>query len=106
MARATNEHGQAESRARLTIEPEEEESRSAPTFIKDIEDQTVKFGEWATFETMVKGSPNPSVSWFINGLEKKLENGMPGVKISAEGTEHKLTVDSSIFAGTVLCRYF
>lgn len=39
LARAINEHGQAESRARLTVEPEEEESRSAPTFIKDIEDQ-------------------------------------------------------------------
>lgn len=39
LARASNEHGQAESRARLTVEPEEEESRSAPTFIKDLEDQ-------------------------------------------------------------------
>jgi hypothetical protein len=39
MVKAMNEHGQAESRARLTVEPEEEESRSAPTFIKDIEDQ-------------------------------------------------------------------
>jgi hypothetical protein len=36
MARASNEHGQAESRARLTVEPEEEQSRSAPTFIKVI----------------------------------------------------------------------
>jgi hypothetical protein len=38
IARATNEHGTAESRARLIVE-QEEESRSAPTFIKDIEDQ-------------------------------------------------------------------
>lgn len=30
---------QAESRARLAVEPVEEESRSAPTFLKDIEDQ-------------------------------------------------------------------
>lgn len=36
---AINEHGQAESRARVVVEPVEEESRAAPTFIKDIEDQ-------------------------------------------------------------------
>lgn len=46
LARAINEHGQAESRACLTVEPEEEESRSAPTFIKDIEDQVLKFIEY------------------------------------------------------------
>ena len=39
IAKAVNQHGQAESRAKLTVEPEEEESRSAPTFIRDIEDQ-------------------------------------------------------------------
>lgn len=39
LAVAKNQHGQAESRARLTVEPEEEESQSAPTFIKDLEDQ-------------------------------------------------------------------
>lgn len=43
LAKAVNEHGQAESRARLTVEPEEEESRSAPTFIKDIEDQVIYY---------------------------------------------------------------
>ncbi|KAI1702784.1 immunoglobulin domain-containing protein [Ditylenchus destructor] len=103
LARAINEHGQAESRARLTVEPEEEESRSAPTFIKDIEDQTVKFGQEATFETVVKGSPNPVVYWFING--QKLENGMPGVRIETSNTtDHKIVLDSSRFAGTVLCR--
>ena len=36
---AMNDHGQAESRARIVVEPVEEESRSAPTFVKDIEDQ-------------------------------------------------------------------
>lgn len=36
---AVNEHGQAESRARILVEPIEEESKSAPTFIKDIQDQ-------------------------------------------------------------------
>lgn len=39
---ALNEHGQAESRARLVVEPVEEESKSAPTFVKDIEDQVGK----------------------------------------------------------------
>ena len=39
LCRAQNDHGQAESRARLTVEPEEEESRSAPTFVKELEDQ-------------------------------------------------------------------
>ncbi|VDM98550.1 unnamed protein product, partial [Onchocerca ochengi] len=36
---AINEHGQAESRAHLIVEPVEKESLSAPTFVKDIEDQ-------------------------------------------------------------------
>ncbi|KAL3121108.1 hypothetical protein niasHT_005368 [Heterodera trifolii] len=104
MARATNEHGQAESRARLTVEPEEEESRSAPTFIKDIEDQTVKQGQEATFDTVVRGSPMPSISWFLNG--QKLDAGItPGVvSILADGAEHKIVLDSAKCAGTVLCR--
>lgn len=36
---AINDHGQAESRARIVVEPVEMDSRSAPTFVKDIEDQ-------------------------------------------------------------------
>ncbi|VDM63858.1 unnamed protein product, partial [Angiostrongylus costaricensis] len=60
VCRAVNEHGSAESRARLTVEPMEE-SRSAPTFIKDIEDQVINH-------------------------------------------DHKLTIDSAQYAGTILCR--
>lgn len=103
IARASNDHGQAESRARLTVEPEEEDSRSAPTFIKDLEDQTVKFGATATFETSVRGSPMPTVTWTING--QQLDENSPGIKIEANGTDHKLTVDSSKYAGYVLCRF-
>ncbi|KHJ87587.1 hypothetical protein OESDEN_12637, partial [Oesophagostomum dentatum] len=102
VCRAVNEHGTAESRARLTVEPMEEESRSAPTFIKDIEDQTVKFGVPAVFETTVKGSPNPEVTWFINGI--KMDKDTPGVKIEFVNHDHKLTIDSAQYAGTVLCR--
>lgn len=36
---ATNDHGQAESRARIIVESVEKDSSSAPTFVKDIEDQ-------------------------------------------------------------------
>jgi hypothetical protein len=132
MVKAMNEHGQAESRARLTVEPEEEESRSAPTFIKDIEDQasrrligieilemdwivmegftpplplqTVKHGQEAVFDTIVRGSPTPTISWFING--QKLDAQTAGVvAIEAGETEHKIMLDSTKFAGTVLCRY-
>ncbi|CAD6189830.1 unnamed protein product [Caenorhabditis auriculariae] len=102
VARAQNEHGTAESRARLTVEQQEEESRSAPTFIKDIEDQTVKHGEPAVFETTVRGNPNPEVTWFING--HKMDPSSPGVKIEVINHDHKLTVDSAQYAGTVLCR--
>ncbi|VDK30691.1 unnamed protein product, partial [Gongylonema pulchrum] len=100
---AFNEHGQAESRARLVVEPVEEASRSAPTFVKDIEDQTVKFGEKAVFETSVRGNPNPEVTWFING--QKLDKFTPGVLIETISiTDHKLTLDSTQYAGTILCR--
>lgn len=102
VAKATNEHGQAESRARLVVEPEEEESRSAPTFLKDIEDQTVKQGEKANFTTCVKGSPNPIVSWYINGT--KIEANDEFAKIEFDGPNHKLVVDSNKYAGTILCR--
>ncbi|EYB87861.1 hypothetical protein Y032_0256g374 [Ancylostoma ceylanicum] len=102
VCRAVNEHGTAESRARLTVEPIEEESRSAPTFIKDIEDQTVKYGVHAVFETTVRGSPNPEVTWFINGV--KMDKDTPGVKIEFVNHDHKLTIDSAQYAGTVLCR--
>uniref|UniRef100_A0A914Z056 Ig-like domain-containing protein n=1 Tax=Panagrolaimus superbus TaxID=310955 RepID=A0A914Z056_9BILA len=103
IAKASNAHGQAESRARLIVEPEEEESRSAPTFIKDIEDQTVKSGEAATFETTVRGNPNPSIQWFING--QKLDSSSLGIKIETHDADHKLIIqDSTKYAGTVLCR--
>lgn len=46
---ASNEHGQAESRARIVVEPVEEESRSAPTFIKDIEDQVIRLPVYPSF---------------------------------------------------------
>ncbi|KAE9550266.1 hypothetical protein FO519_006527 [Halicephalobus sp. NKZ332] len=101
-ARAVNEHGSAESRAKLSVEAEEEESRSAPTFIKDIDDKTVKFGEQAKFVTTVRGNPNPTVSWFING--QKLDSSTHGIFIEANGDDHSLTIDSSKYAGTVLCR--
>ncbi|KAK0423255.1 hypothetical protein QR680_008049 [Steinernema hermaphroditum] len=102
VAKATNEHGQAESRARLTVEPEDEESRSAPTFIKDIEDQTVKHGEKAVFEASVRGCPTPDVTWFVNG--HKLDRDSPGVEIAVTNCDHKVTIDSAVYAGTVLCR--
>ncbi|TKR95916.1 hypothetical protein L596_010016 [Steinernema carpocapsae] len=102
LARASNEHGQAESRARLTVEPEDEESRSAPTFIKDIEDQTVKSGEVATFETSVRGCPTPEVTWYLNGHQ--LNRDSPGVEIAVTNCDHKVTIDSATYAGTILCR--
>lgn len=39
LAVAKNQYGQAECRANLTIEPVGKEPQSAPTFIKDLEDQ-------------------------------------------------------------------
>ncbi|KHN78733.1 Muscle M-line assembly protein unc-89 [Toxocara canis] len=100
---ASNEHGQAESRARIVVEPVEEESRSAPTFIKDIEDQTVKYGENAIFETSVKGNPKPEVIWFLNG--QKLDKFAQGVTVETLSVnDYRLTLDSTQYAGTVLCR--
>ncbi|CAG9533738.1 unnamed protein product [Cercopithifilaria johnstoni] len=100
---AVNEHGQAESRAHIVVEPVEKDSLFPPTFIKDIEDQTVKYGEMAVFETSVRGSPNPEVSWFING--QKVERATPGIQIETQSvTDHKLIVDSAQHAGTILCR--
>lgn len=49
----------------------------------------------------MKGSPNPVVHWFING--QKLDENSPGVKIEANGLDHKLTIDSSKYAGSVSC---
>ncbi|PIO52361.1 hypothetical protein TELCIR_26333, partial [Teladorsagia circumcincta] len=40
---------------------------------------TVKYGVHAVFETTVRGSPNPEVTWFING--QKMDKDTPGVKI-------------------------
>uniref|UniRef100_A0A9J2P3W7 Immunoglobulin I-set domain protein n=1 Tax=Ascaris lumbricoides TaxID=6252 RepID=A0A9J2P3W7_ASCLU len=93
---AINEHGQAESRARVVVEPVEEESRSAPTF-------TVKYGENAVFETSVRGNPKPEVIWFLNG--QKLDKFASGVTIETlNANDHRLTLDSTQYAGTVLCR--
>ncbi|GMS98905.1 hypothetical protein PENTCL1PPCAC_21080, partial [Pristionchus entomophagus] len=103
MCKASNEHGAAESRARLTVEPPEEESRSAPTFVKDIEDQTVKEGERAVFTTSVKGSPTPNITWFVNGAP--INKDSPGViEMTSTTHDHKLVIDSATYMGTVLCR--
>uniref|UniRef100_A0A914WDR8 Muscle M-line assembly protein unc-89 n=1 Tax=Plectus sambesii TaxID=2011161 RepID=A0A914WDR8_9BILA len=103
ICKAVNEHGQAESRARLTVETADESvSKSAPTFMKDITDQTVTSGQKATFETTVKGEPNPTVSWYVNG--HKVDTTSPGATTSVANWEHKLTLDSTQYAGTVVCR--
>ncbi|KIH48882.1 hypothetical protein ANCDUO_21045, partial [Ancylostoma duodenale] len=62
---------------------------------------TVKYGVHAVFETTVRGSPNPEVTWFINGVENGQDT--PGVKIEFVNHDHKLTIDSAQYAGTVLC---
>lgn len=64
--------------------------------------QTVKLGALAMFETSVRGSPNPEVTWYLNG--QKLEKTTSGVIIESNVSEHKLTLDSSQYSGTVLCR--
>uniref|UniRef100_A0A914KKC3 Ig-like domain-containing protein n=1 Tax=Meloidogyne incognita TaxID=6306 RepID=A0A914KKC3_MELIC len=98
LCRAQNDHGQAESRARLTVEPEEEESRSAPTF-------TVKHGEHAIFEAIARGSPLPVLSWFINGNKLDAQTqGVISIESTGEGTGQKITLDSAHWAGTILCR--
>lgn len=67
--------------------------------------QTVTHGQQATFACAVRGSPMPSVSWFLNG--QQLEAHAPGVvALSADGAEHKIVLDSTQWAGTVLCRQF
>jgi hypothetical protein len=100
---ATNAHGQAESRARITVETADDSiSKAAPTFIKDIEDQTVNSGEMASFVAVVRGEPTPDVSWFVNGHRVVADS--PGVTISVSNCDHKLTLDSAQYAGTVLCR--
>uniref|UniRef100_A0AAF5HXT5 Uncharacterized protein n=1 Tax=Strongyloides stercoralis TaxID=6248 RepID=A0AAF5HXT5_STRER len=102
IGKAINQHGSAESRARITIEPPDESSKCAPTFLKDIEDQTVVEGEKAIFETTVKAHPLANVSWFING--NVVDSSHPGIQIEVCNCDHKITIDSAQYAGTVLCR--
>uniref|UniRef100_A0A0N5CB57 Muscle M-line assembly protein unc-89 n=1 Tax=Strongyloides papillosus TaxID=174720 RepID=A0A0N5CB57_STREA len=102
VGRAINQHGTAESRARITIEPPDESSKCAPTFLKDIEDQKVNEGEKAIFETTVKAYPLANVTWFVNG--NLVNSSTPGIQIEVNDCDHKLIVDSTQFAGNVLCR--
>uniref|UniRef100_A0A1I7VN34 Immunoglobulin I-set domain-containing protein n=1 Tax=Loa loa TaxID=7209 RepID=A0A1I7VN34_LOALO len=100
---AINDHGQAESRAHIVVESVEKDLHSAPTFVKDIEDQTVKYGQMAVFETSVRGSPSPEITWFVNG--QKVDKTTPGIHIETQSiTDHKLIIDSAQCAGTILCR--
>jgi hypothetical protein len=65
--------------------------------------QTVKHGQEATFDTVVRGTPVPNVNWFLNG--QKLDAQTPGViSIQANGIEHKIVLNSANCAGMVLCR--
>uniref|UniRef100_A0A0N4ZKF6 Obscurin n=1 Tax=Parastrongyloides trichosuri TaxID=131310 RepID=A0A0N4ZKF6_PARTI len=102
VGKAINQHGSAESRARVTIEPPDESSKCAPTFLKDIEDQTVVEGEKAIFETTVKAHPPAKVTWLING--NIVDSNHDGIEIEVCNCDHKITIDSAQYAGTVLCR--
>lgn len=65
--------------------------------------QTVKYGENAIFETSVKGNPKPEVIWFLNG--QKLDKFAQGVTVETLSVnDYRLTLDSTQYAGTVLCR--
>uniref|UniRef100_A0AC35UA75 Muscle M-line assembly protein unc-89 n=1 Tax=Rhabditophanes sp. KR3021 TaxID=114890 RepID=A0AC35UA75_9BILA len=104
LAKAVNASGSAESRARVTIDIPDESSQSAPMFVKDLIDQKVKEGEMAVFETTVRGHPTPQVQWFING--SLVDNDSQGVSIETCNCDHKITIDSANYAGTVIARSF
>uniref|UniRef100_A0A0R3RFL4 Immunoglobulin I-set domain protein n=1 Tax=Elaeophora elaphi TaxID=1147741 RepID=A0A0R3RFL4_9BILA len=69
-----------------------------PMIKKALTDQTVKCGEMANFEVSIE--PNEVVTeWYSNG--KQLNDEMPGVKISQQNSDFKLTVDSALYAGVI-----
>ncbi|VDK28620.1 unnamed protein product [Gongylonema pulchrum] len=76
----------------------EETRRKIPVIKKTLIDQSVKTGDMANFEVSIE--PNEvSVQWYSN--QKQLSEEMPGVKISCQNFDFKLTVDSAQYAGII-----
>ncbi|XP_066993446.2 obscurin isoform X3 [Anabrus simplex] len=81
---ATNSRGESSQQAKLTVHTE------VPSFVKNIEDQSVKDYDDAQFRVRVNGVPKPQVKWFKDG--KELQSGS---RLTIE-TDSEVLVSSSL----------
>ncbi|GLG93475.1 Obscurin [Gryllus bimaculatus] len=81
---ATNSQGESSQQAKLTVHTE------VPSFVKNLEDQSVKDYDDAEFRVRVNGVPKPKVTWFKDGKELKT-----GGRITIE-TDSEVLVSSSL----------
>ncbi|KAK7869432.1 hypothetical protein R5R35_008161 [Gryllus longicercus] len=81
---ATNSQGESSQQAKLTVHTE------VPSFVKNLEDQSVKDYDDAEFRVRVNGIPKPKVTWFKDGKELKT-----GGRITIE-TDSEVLVSSSL----------
>ncbi|XP_021942907.1 obscurin isoform X3 [Zootermopsis nevadensis] len=65
---ATNIRGESSQTAKFHVHTE------VPTFVKNLEDQTVKDYDDAEFRVRVNGVPKPLIKWFKDGKELKSED--------------------------------
>ncbi|XP_046395296.1 obscurin isoform X2 [Ischnura elegans] len=73
---ATNDQGESSQTVTLKVHTE------PPSFVKNLEDQTVKAYHDADFRIRVNGVPKPQIKWFKNGVELK--------------TEGRITIDTNV----------
>ncbi|XP_069669104.1 obscurin isoform X4 [Periplaneta americana] len=64
---ATNSQGESSQTAKFHVHTE------VPSFVKNIEDQTIKDYDDAEFRVRVNGVPKPHIKWFKDGKELKSE---------------------------------
>ena len=83
MVKLKNELGEAESnKAKLNVS-------SGPAFIEEPKDKGVLRDKEARFECIVTSNPKPTVSWFFNGKELTIKDG---VKIEKDVANDKYSL--------------
>ena len=84
--KASNSAGEIEGSAKTLV-------KQTPSFDKNLEDKISITGQTCQFEVLASGIPDPSLKWFLNGLEIVPNDH---AKLETKGHLHILRFDSVI----------
>ena len=71
-----NKFGQAQSKCRLNVYPNNENFKNSPNFVELLKDINIQKGQDVCFKCVVVGTPQPEVKWFKDGHPIKETNNI------------------------------